>query len=117
MHVLSYMDIFGFCFSLKAACMAVLMHAHGRQKLGLMYEGIQCLVSVPHVCRHATYPQTLETPEIVQIQRISPDLEQPSCSSSLLGSALSSNIKFGTEKVRQREGERARKSKDMEEEP
>lgn len=80
------------------------MHAHDRQKLRVMYSGIQCVVhgDVPNICSHATYPQTLAFREIVQIQRISRNLEQPSCSSSLLGCTLCSNIKFGTEKVRRR---------------
>lgn len=60
----------------------------------------QCL-DVPSVCLHATYPQTLAPREIAQIQRISPNLEQPSCSSSLLSCALCLSLRFGTEKVRE----------------
>lgn len=95
--------------SFRASCDIDLMHAHDRQTLRVMYAGIRCLVhgDVPNACSHATYPQTLVSREIVQIQRKSPNLEQPSCSSS--------NIKFGTEKVR--ELEKGRESKDTEEEP
>lgn len=90
--------------SFRASSITDLMHAHDRQKLRVMYAGIHCLVhgDVPNIGCHATYPQTLASPEKVQIQRISPNLEQPSCSSSLLSCTLCSNIKFGTEKVRER---------------
>lgn len=110
---------FGFFLNLRSfrsCCITDLMHAHDRQKLRVMYSGIQCIVhgDVPNICSHATYPQTLAFREIVQIQRISRNLEQPSCSSSLLGCTLCSNIKFGTEKVRRK---KSRESKDTEEEP
>lgn len=80
------------------------MHAHDRQTLRVMYSGLQCLVhgDVPNIFSHATYPQMLASREVVQIQKISPNLEQPSCSSSLLRCTLCSNIKFGTEKVSER---------------
>lgn len=98
---------FGFFFnqrSFRSSCITDLIHAHDRQKLRVMYSGIQRLVhgDVPNICSHATYPQTLAFRETVQIQRISPNLAQPSCSSSLLSCTLCSNIKFGTEKVRRR---------------
>lgn len=108
------LNVEGFYFfnqrSFRASRITDLMYAHDRQKLRVMYSGIQCLVhgDVPNICSHATYPQTLASRERVQIQRISPNLEQPSCSSSLLSCTLCSNIKFGTEKVRDRKQERVK---------